>query len=358
MTHLLKTRVNRVLDGPAYVGQRSSSWRFDLVDAVTGYRRAIHPVISGQAGIRHDTRVTIKRMINGLFLNRDDTAVFNSLTSRLEPFMLVGSQEFPLGRYVPSDWARFPLLNGTQSSASFYDESFIIDQQLTTGFGASSTGGELVPSLIRRLMERFPTLSYYAEPGLPDYMSLGSWNAGTRGGFVIDQLALDGDYLSPWFDNDSVLQFIRSFDASTMIPTFDFDAGQVMRDSVVESDNLIDAPNRFVVIGNGATSFGEQVVGVADVPSSAPHSIANRGFVVADVTNRQVFSAAQAGAVALNLVRNQTLVEQVELSTPADPRHDSYDVVKWQGENWIEIFWNLPFNSNSAMTHTLRKVYS
>jgi hypothetical protein len=354
-----RTRATATLDGLAYVGQRSSSWRFDIVDAVTGYRRAIHPVISGSAGIRHDTRSTVKRTITGLTLNAEDTAIFNSLSSRLEPFMIIGDEEFQVGRYVPSDWARFLLSSGSMSSASFYDEGFIVDQQITNAFGAISTGGEVVSAMIQRFMSRFPTLNYYLEQNLPEYTSLGSWSAGTRGGFIIDQLALDGNYLPPWFDNSSLLRFKPPFDASVVIPTFDFDVGTtVISASIVESDNLIDAPNRFVVIGNGIGSMSEVAVGVADVPSSAPHSIVNRGFVVADVQNRQVMSAGQAGAFARNLALNQTLDEQTELSPLSEPRHDGFDLVRRRGENWVEIAWNLPFDPSSPMSHTLRKVYS
>lgn len=345
--------VNR-LDGPAYVGQRSISWRFDLVDSVTGYRRAVHPNVASGANIRHDTRSTIKRVITGLTLDRDDTAEFNSITSRLEPFMLIGDAEYQVGRYVPSDWARFRATSGVSSSASFYDEGFIIDQQLPNAFGANSVNGEVVSSMLERFLSAYP-ISYRIEAVLPEYASLGSWSAGTRGGFILDQLALEGDYLSPWFDNDSVLQVRRSVDD---LPTFDFDANaRVLRDSVVEADNLIDAPNRFVVVGNGAAALEGPVVGFADVPSSAPHSIANRGFIVSDVSNRQVLNQAQAGAIAANLARNQTLVETSELQTPPDPRHDSYDVVRWRGVNWVEIAWTLPFAADAEMNHVLRRSY-
>lgn len=356
MTHLLKTPTDRLLDGPASRGQRSVTWRFDLVDAVTGYRRTINPIIGGSAGIRHDTTGTIKRSISGLTLDKVDTAVFNSISSRLEPIMIIQEREFPLGRYVPSDWARFVEQSGTTSSASFYDEGFIIDQSISEAFGAISPTGETATSMIIRFLTRFPTIKYFIEGVQPSYTSLGSWGAGTRGGFILNQLALDGDFLSPWFDNTSTLQFRRSVEED--LPSFDFDDGSHVLDSrIVESDNLISAPNRFVVIGNGAAALGEEIVGVADVPSSAPHSIQNRGFVVAEVVNRQVATSGQAGAIAVNLARNQTLVEQVDLETLADPRHDSYDVVMWQEKRWVEIAWNLPFAAGSPMTHTLRRSY-
>lgn len=349
--------VRRKLDLPTYVGQRSATFAFSIVDAVTGYRRVVKPAREPVPTLNHNTASTIKRTLGSVYLNREDTAAFSSISSRLEVSMLIDDESFPLGRYVPSDWARFESTAGKTSSASFYDEGFIVDQQITSAFGALTTSGEFVTAMIARFLRNFP-VEYSTENS--NFTSLGSWSAGTRGGYLLEQLALDGDYLSPWFDHQSIMRFIRNFNPADQLPTFDLDLGKrVLQSDVVETDNLIDAPNRFVVIGNGVASLeGPPVVGIADVPNSAPHSILNRGFIIPDVSSRQLRSIEQAQAVAENLVQRQTLFEQVELLTPPDPRHDSYDVIRWQNENWLEISWSLPLREGSPMRHTLRKIYS
>lgn len=368
MTHLRGRRANSKLDMPAYVGQRVESARFDIVDAITGYRRVVKPLDSGSPTLQHNTSSTITRTLRGLQLGPADTAVFSSISSRLEPFITIGGTEYPLGRYVPADWARIRFssrANALHGVASFYDEMFIVDQQLTDSFGAktdastSSDFGEAIDAMLMRFLSKFP-IKFDVDPMDPtaNYFSRGSWSPGTRGGAVVEQLALDGDYLSPWFDHTSTCRVIRSFDPADQIPTFNFDEGsRVTRSNIMESDNLINSPNRFVVVGNGSDSFEGDIVGIADVPSSAPHSIANRGFVIPDVQNRQVQSLVQAGAVALNLVQRQTLVEQVQLETLPDPRHDSYDVIQWNGEKWLEIEWSLQLTPGGKMTHNLRRAY-
>jgi hypothetical protein len=351
------TRANARLDGRVYAGQRSSTFRFDLVDIITGYRQAINPIVDGTAGISHDTRTTIKRKITGLQLGVADTAAFNSITSRLEPFMIINDEEFALGRYVPADWAKLVMTRGDQSVAAFYDEGFIIDQQIPSAFGASEIGGENVGSMLQRFISDFPNISVQIEQ--TSFTTLGSWGAGTRGGFILDQLALDGDFLSPWFDNESVLQLKRTFDPARALPNFDFDDNvNVLRENIIVSNNLITLPNRFVVISNGADALSEPIVGSADVPSSAPHSIANRGFIIASVSNRQIQTDLQANAVASALVQRQALIEETELDTLPDPRHDSYDIIRWQGENWIEVAWTLPFTAGAAMSHIMQRTYS
>lgn len=359
MTHLTSRRPDPRLELAAYVGQRAATFRFDLVDAVTGYREPINPVADSPPTLTHNTGRTVKRSITGLQLTRADTLKFNSITSRLEPFMILRGVEYPLGRYVPASQVRQRYTSGVTSVVGWFDEGIIVDQQLDTSFGPQAPAiTESVVSLLNRLLTPLP-IDFYLEP--TPYVSAGSWSIGARRGSVVETLAQDGDYLSPWFDHASVMQFKRSFDPATELPTFDLDEpGRVLRDRILETDDLTELPNRYIVIGNGTGVVGAtgQIVGVADVPSSAPHSILNRGFIIPDIQTRQVTSAAQAAAQAQSLALYRTAVEQVELLTPPDPRHDSYDVLRWQGANWLEVAWSLPMTEGAAMSHVAHRAYT
>jgi hypothetical protein len=351
---------NPALDLPAYVGQRAATFRFDLVDAITGYREAVHPVADAAPTLTHNTRNTVKRTITGLELTREDTAKFNSISSRLEPFMIVRGVEYPLGRYVPASQLRQRWTTGVTSVAGFFDEGIIVDQQLDSSFGPTQPfTTEAVASMLTRLLTPLP-IRFTIEPTI--YTSAGAWAIGTRRGSVVGTLAEDGDYLSPWFDHRRVMRFIRTFDPGTAIVTFDLDeTGRVLRDRIIESDDLTELPNRFMIIGNGASVAGVNtgpVVGSADVPSSAPHSILNRGFVITSTESRQLADSAQAAAIAKLRATYQVAVEQVELITAPDPRHDSYDVLRWRGVNWLEVAWTLPMKEGAAMQHIAQRAYT
>lgn len=345
------------LDLDDYIGQRSATFEFELVDAITGYRQSINPIRDTVPVLTHDTSRTIKRQINGLVFGVVDTAKFSALTSRLDIFMVIEDQRFPLGRFMASNQLRSKSTGGTRSNQSFYDEAFIVDQEITASFG-SLIVNEQIESTITRFLSQYP-INFTTE--YSPYVNTVAWSIGARGGYITEQLALDGDWFSPWFDNTNVMRFIRAFDPATAIPTFDLDVGnKVFRNSVVESDDLILAPNRFVVISNGTSSVsssGVSVVGVYDVPSSAPHSIANRGFVVPKTETRQLESIGQANAVARNIGQQSTVFETLVLDTAPDPRHDSYDVLRWEGANWLEISWSLPLIEGSTMNHVARKAY-
>jgi hypothetical protein len=354
---LVTEEPNPKLDLDDYVGQRVATFRFDIVDSATGYRTTVNPIRNSVPNLTHDTSRTIKRQITGLFLGVADTALFRTVTSRLEVFMTLGGVDYPLGRYIPNSQIRFPSTGGTQSSVTFYDEGFIVDQELTTGFGSLIAGEEYFIT-VNRLLSGLP-ISFTVEPS--GFAGTVSWTTGARRGYVCEQLSIDGDWFSPWFDNQSIMRWIRAFDPATAIPTFDLDSGnRVLRGRVVETDDLLSAPNRFVVISNGvsAASYNSApVVGVYDVPDSAPHSALNRGFVIQRTVDRQLTDAGQAFAVAQNLGQRNTIFETIELATAPDPRHDSYDVIRWRGSNWLEISWSLPLLEGSEMQHVARKAY-
>jgi hypothetical protein len=364
---LSTARAVRQLDMPDYVGQRSATFRFQLLNAVTGdIQGDLHPISNAVPTLTHDTSRTIKRQIQGLFLGVADTRRVSAIQSRVLVSMIIAGEEWPLGRYMYSDKTDIQTTAGDLSSGVFYDEMFIVDQQLEHGYAAitqqANSSNPIYTSMAGVILALTAGLPITVEIEPSPFYSIASWQAGTTRGSAIEQTAIDGDWFSPWFDNAGVMQFIRTFDPATQIPTFDLDVGnRVYANTIFKTNDLITAANRFIVIANAAVSTdstAQAVVGRYDVPASAPHSISSRGFVIPSVTERQIDTPAQANAVAANIGIRQTVFERVELSTPPDPRHDSYDVIHWNGDNWLELAWSLPLIEGAAMTHVMRKAYS
>jgi hypothetical protein len=342
-----------LLDLDPWVGQRQASFRFHLIDGVTGENKGDITPVRG-ATLTHDTTRTIKRQLSMNFGVRD-TAFVNTVRDRVLLFMVFpDGVEYPLGRYMFTDSSRQQFTSGKLSNVMLNDEMFLVDQQITTGFDARFIGVDVA---INRALADLPITF---RTGSTSYQSAQSWNIGTGRGQILQSLALSGDYFSPWFDNTGVLRFIRSFNpgAPGIIPDFDFDDGNnVMRNSIVETDDLLTAPNVFIVISNSATDSAVSTVGTAKVASTAPHSVENRGFEVPQVFDVQATDTPAVQAVANNLVNRQTIFERVALNTAPDPRHDSYNVIKWQDELWLELAWSMALTEGGQMGHLLRKAY-
>lgn len=339
-----------LFDLPAGRGQRQATFRFALTNGVTGEVLGdIHPLRG--ASLTHDTSRTVKRQLT-FALGKVDTAAVNTLTDRVNVYMVIGGVEYPLGRYMFVDASRNVFTAGRLGQMQLADEMFLVDQQITSGISGVGKG---VTAVIVETVAGLP-VDLAAEPS--PYQSAEAWGIGTGRGQILEALAVSGDYWSPWFDNLGQLRFDRTFDPATQVPDINFDDGfHVIQASILETDNLLTAPNTFIVISNAPDDTTLPIVGRASVPPSAPHSVASRGFEIAEVQDLQLSDAAQAAAVAQGLAQRQTIFEKITLATPPDPRHDSYTVVQWQGDLWLELAWSMRLEEGAAMTHTMRRSY-
>ena len=341
------------------IGQYQYTYRFELVDARDGRHLGdIHPIRS--ATLRHDTSQISKRSL-GLSLGKADTAAINTLTDRVMPFMVIPgiqcpdtpSGDWPLGRYLFVDNPRKVFTSGRLGQPTLVDEMFLVDQPILAGISGVGFSVDLV------IVSTLAGLGvvYDLEPSI--YTSADSWGVGKNRGQILETLSVAGDYWSPWFDNFGVLRFRRTFDPATQIPDINLDVGaRVMRADILETDELLTAPNTFVVVSNNSRTPNDPAVAIATVPPNAPNSVANRGFAITKVVDLQLSDGAQAQAVANGLIQRRGIFEQVQLSTVADPRHDGYNVIRWQGVNWLELSWSLTLKPGEPMVHVMRKSYS
>lgn len=366
---LANSPASAVLDISDALGQRTATFRYDLINGLTGViLGTVTPLRTTIPVLTHNTGNTIVRSLTGIAFGRDDTAAMNPITDRIVPVMLLpttaGTLEFPLGRYMYDSTSSAITTGGNLASNNLFDEMFIIDQALTKGFTSNlgttfGNGVFSVQSVIARL------LAPLVDAGLIRYLiedsplpASGSWAAGTSRAAVLTDLCKQGAYFQPWFDNDGILRIIRSFDPADQTPNFDFDATRgVYRDTISYTNDLLNAPNLYVVIDNSGNT-DTPIVGTYQVPSTAPHSVANRGFFVPKVLDIQgAGSIPQANAMAATIAQQDIVYERTQLSTAPDPRHDSYDVILWQEQLWMEIAWSMQLEEGGPTVRTLRKAY-
>jgi hypothetical protein len=344
---------NEFLDLPDYRGQRVESFTFEWINGVTNEPLGMLTPERGSApSLSHDTSAGIKRRLT-LQLGVNDTSQINPITDRILPSMIVGGVTYPLGRYMFTTETDAVSTGGDRGQFTLLDEGFIIDQQLQ--FSYTSTSG--VRDAVIGLLAGLPLVGFDVES--TPYPAAGSFNVGQTRGQALDAYSKQGDFFPYWMANDGRFRMIRVIDPAVEIPDFDFDAGnKVSRDSISRTSDVLDAPNKFIVISNSNDAAAAPIVGTYEVPTSAPHSIINRGFVIPDVQDMQLTTQIQATAAARNLGIRSTVFERVTLNTTIDPRHDSYNVVRWAGVNWLELAWSMALTPGGTMQHTMRKAYA
>jgi len=377
---------NSPFDLLAGQGQLSYTFVFRLIDATTNqFIRNLTPLADQVPQLTHDTSQTIKRSVT-LALGVSDTAVIDTIHQRVLIYLqLSDGTLYALGRFMFTDRTMIRTTGGDQSSVVLMDESFILDQPSTISYpptnvaalNSAATGAQgarpvNVTDLIRIILEGQRNITS-AQVEDSDFLTTASWSIGTSTLQTLSDLAAYGDFFPPWINASNIFRMVRAFDPATRAPNFNWDLfPHVYADSVTQSDDLLSAPNRFIVIGNAAnqantsltsgntsaSNVNGEIVGVYDIPASAPHSIQNRGFAVPLVAQMQVETVTQAAAVATSIGLQSTLYQRTTVTTFPDPRHDSYDVVRWQGSLWLELAWSMDLIAGGNMTHTLRKVYS
>lgn len=373
-------------------GLRASTFTFDVVEVITGMVvGTFHPIRGSVPTLAHDTTRSVKRTVT-MVLNVADTETFDEITHRVNIAMVTGDgRTFPLGRYMAVNISRIPNTGGTLCSVALVDEMFMISQKITSSFTAAQTPGMIYRdgvgrsntyNVINEFLSRFTlfnpsvgkgsitsgTTGATQEPRarierfieFSSFLSSGSWQAGTEGTSVLSDLATDGDYFTPWMDHHGNFRMIRTYNPDDVVPRFDFDEQKnVIRDSVTRANDLLNAPNRIIVVSNAgvADNRTNPIVGMYDIPPSAPHAIGRRGFVIPEIVDMQVMSIVQATAIARNIGQNQRVVDRVELATPPDPRHDSYDVVRFDGVLWLETAWTMSLIEGGEMRHSMQRIF-
>lgn len=340
--------------------QRSETWRFELLD------RDLVPI--GELGVSSDRpptiennmNRTIKRQMNGAFLAPGEADEVDPLQHRVRATMILGGEyEFPLGVFLFSGWDRSVTSAGTVPAPTLHDQNVILDQPVPATW--TNRPGTTVTSNLERMLRSLPLpYGWEIESNTARISSAGqSWPAGTSRSTILTETAALASFSSGYFDNNGVLRFEEPSRLTVNTePDFDYDEepSRVVADSIVLSDDLLDAPNRYIVIDTSSPETPR--VGVYNVPDSAPQSAANRGFVIARTYEVQgVSSVAQARRMAESKYRAERGYEWVSFEAGIDPRHDTFDSVRILGQVYRSQSWTMRCSPGAPMRHQLRRTY-
>lgn len=349
---LLGVRTVDTLDLLNAVSQRRATWRFDLINGVTDERLGTLTPYCDPASISHDTSRVIPRDLR-INLAPSDLSEINSLTDRILAYMTIAGEDWPLGRFMFAADSLLKRTRGDDQSSALTDEMSLVDREILRGFTATGSCDSSMRAVTDGLLLPMGR-TFAASP----YTAQGGWQVGSRRGNILQVLASQGDLYPPWMDNNGVMRSVRVISPEGAVPDLSFDDGYpVVADSITDTNQLLDAPNRFVVVGNGSSSNDAAIVGVYDLPASASHSIAVRGFAIQQTISMQITSKIQAIAIAKASSAVYAPAQEISVSTPPDPRHDGYQVIRYQDLNWLETAWSMTCEPGGDMTHTLRRNY-
>src|SRR5215207_312 len=344
------------LDG---VHRRVDRFRFELCDKDLSPIGELHPDAESAPTIQNDTSNNTSRRFGGLKLTPDEAVDVNVLTDRLRVYMVLQNDvEYRLGTFMWADANRPDRSWGQEQHSELVDFSYILSQESTQAFGWGR--GATITLIIFFLVFRagfeladVAVIGHEAARGLADTRS---WQPGATWDQMLTDLGDIVGFASPWFDRDGRFHFDEPPDPAVDHPTvtsYGYST-RVVADSVLYTDDLLAAPNDFAAFDSGTDRIR---AGRYQVPASAPHSFANRGFRIGKTQTLQgTATQDQVNKATRNLARRSDAYEIVTFQSTLDPRHDTYDVVEAFDERWLETSWSMELRSGGLMSHSLKRV--
>jgi hypothetical protein len=343
------------LDG---ISQRAEKVTFEVLDSSLNVTGTITPVHVGS--VENNATAAIKRRLTGFRLSATDYNAVNTLTDRIRPsWVLSDGRKFPLGLFLFADASSPRRSWGRELEATLVDQGLILSQPLSatvgfpTGTSVAAAAGQVaaLAGVMGAAIDASPVVT----------SSPLAWPAGKSGttySKVLDDLAALGGYYPAYFSNAGQLLLDTVVDVPTAAAALIYaDGGRIVTDSIVEANDLLTAPNRYIVVDTSATDA--PITATYDIPANVPYSATRRGFVIPRFVDAPGIGSQAAALVLAAQIADSDVAafETVQFSGPADPRHDTFDVVSFRGVNYLEVGWRLNLAAGGPHDHQLRRVY-
>lgn len=313
--------------------------------------------LTGDGGsIGWDGRSTVQRTARDVRFPRAEWAQVNPLTDLLAAVAVdEAGNTTRLGLFFVLDDATRVLSDDVVAPPVpvLADSGVLLDTE--SPYTMSARVGETLGDAIARVCDAAGVTRRMIDPAGDLVGEPIAWPVGTRYTAALASLCQLAGFLPAHFDRDGVL-ILRAPPPPDAAPDVTYTSADVIAATRVVSNDLLTAPNTFVVVGAGAT--GGPIVAVAEVDPGLPHSVQNRNRrVVQTIREQGVDTVDQAerlaSLVALTASQQATTVT---FSTVPSAAHDCFTLVEVDGVLYQEASWVLPLDGTQPMGHEVATI--
>jgi len=330
---------------------------FDLLDSSLNVIGS--PPSIAATSVDMDTSSTTTRKISGVQLTSNVMNDVDPLNDLLRPKIVLGDgSEWPLGVFVFTDQIDNIRLGIYPVDLSLSDQTGFLD--INTRYTFSRPTGASIVGAITSILDTCQISQGINGRRLPtDTTQLASaqtWAQGTSYLKILTDLCALGGYYPPYFDNDGTFVVrapVDPFNADVDL-VYDLYGGKIIAETVQYDSGILSAPNAYVVIDTSPKSA--PISAIAYVAGYLPWSVENRGgrVIPVQVTQQGLASVQQAQSIANASAASATIgFQSVTFQALADPRHDTFQLVLFNGSIMREVSWSLPLTWGKPMTHKL-----
>lgn len=338
------------------IRRRIDSYSFDLLDSTNTKVGEVRPIRGKPPVVSCDTTRSVYRTMTNFEVDADQQQELQTVSARVRPVMtLQNGDTFNLGVFLFGDASRPRRSWGLELAASLLDPLFVLGQPL--GRVVAYEAGTVITDAAVALASEVIGSPMVVTPSTIQLGTSIAWKVTDSRVTIINELMRLLGYLPVFFDNDGDM-VLRPVPLPPFGSDVEYEAGgRIVKDSILEIDDLLKAPNRYVVIDSGSST--SPITATFDLPASAPNSITNRGFPVVQVLQLQGLAdtAAAANAAAAAAYADVNQFGQVQFASTHDPRHDTFNIVTLLGSQYRESSWSVALRSGALMSHMLRAVY-
>jgi hypothetical protein len=340
----------------------SHTFRFDVLDSGLGLIGEVHPTRSDRVQITNRPPGAVKRRMSNFHLTQTEAADIDPVSMRIRPMYVPGdgSTPEPLGVFLWADASTLRHARGNDHEGTLHDQGLIWGQPIAEGISFES-GSSVYDAMFQVCVwAGFPHAQI--ENTSASFAAPVAWPGSSQNTYykVLAELAMKhAQFFDPYFNRGGVPILRAPGDLGAVIPSYVYDddpvTGRIIRDSVVVSNDLLNAPNRYIVLDTSvkpATVLAEYLV-----PEDAPNSRARRGWYLTKYVEVQgLASQADAEAVALNMARQDRAYEEISFTSTIDPRHDTYDVMRVLDGDYLETEWTMTLGPGGPMAHKGKRI--
>lgn len=193
----------------------------------------------------------------------------------------------------------------------------------------------------------------YSVAASPNISSNGvTWSGDTTDLAKVRQLGTLAGHRPLWADNNGVIRSVSSQVIDTeIIPLADL---QPVGGTIAITERFLTAPNRVIVSDNGNAAY--KVNGQWDAPASAPHSEANRGYVLTRLEELQGLGSGAAAQNVAATIGEAYTARSLSARIVPTPILDGPQVISYDSANWLVTSWEIPLTPGSDMTLTAEEL--
>lgn len=321
-------------------------WRFIGVKP-SGKEFAFFPVANTE--LSHDTTREVRRAISGVVLLPSEAAKLNLIADKVKLFLDVDGVPHQMGLFNFTESVRQPEVTLYEGAAADILTVGLSDQfiRLRAADGAPQTvfmGAD--PSIVMQDILDENDLQYAITGAFSVTQQDMTWTGDTRAYQKIEELAELAGHRPPWADNYGVIRSVASQVVDTdIIPLVNLG---IVAESLAVTENYLTAPNRVVVTDNSSSDY--PIRGQWDAPSSAPHSEANRGYVLVEMQDVQGLANTDHANDVAKTIGESLSARQLSCQILPTWRLDGPVILSYDDAIWIVTSWSIDTGPDGLMS--------